>query len=552
MSPSRWLKSYDDHVPAGLDYPRADLYSLVEKIARDAPDAPALRFLGTTLTYHELITCAGNFSANLALRGIGPGDRVVLLLPNCPQFVIAYLALLRLGATAVPAEPLSVERELNHLWADSGSRAIIALDLLSQRIGGLDPQVRPEFMVYTSLADFLPLHLKMLYPLKRRLDPGMPRVKIPRGGRTFVFKSWLKQSGPAPRPDVDPEAPAVLLYCGAATGVGTGVVLSHRALVINALQAGAWVGLNADDLMLSVLPWCHGFGLSFGLNAPVLHGGSVMILPRFDARGLVKAVAHEQPTLLAGVPTLYRAVASRPDLKKFDLSSLRAVFVGGGPLPPDLGKNFEQRTGLRLIQGYGLTETVAAVACNPLHGNHRQGTVGIPFPDVDWRIVDLESGTRELPPGQAGEIAVRTPGLMTGYWHRPEETARTVRNGWLHTGDVGVMDEDGYVTVVDRIKDLVIISGRNVYPAEIDDVLHQHPQVAEAVAVGLPDPDHGEYIKAFVVARPGRDIDPEDLRVFCSRNLAPYKVPRRIEIRDHLPRGLVGKALRQALRDEVV
>jgi long-chain acyl-CoA synthetase len=551
MSPLPWLKVYDDHVPAHLDYPGSDLYSLVEKAFRDAPAAPAVRFLGKTLTYVQLAGHAENLAAHLFRYGIVPGDRVVLLLPNCPQFVIAWLALSRLGATAVLSDPVSVERELLQQWRDAEAKAVIALDLLSQRIAGLGPSFRPEFIVYTSLARFLPPRLKAIYPLKRRLDPTMPAVKIPRDGPTFRFKDCLKRIGPCPRTDVDPDFPAVLIYIGGATGGPRGIMLSHRALAVNARQTGAWAGLGPADLTLAVLPWCHGFGLSLGLITPLLHGSGVLVLPRFDARGLVKAVADDQPTLLAGTPTMFQAVASLPDLEKYDLSSLRGIFVGGAPLPAAVAAAFERRTGRRLIEGYGLTEAVAAVAGHPLGGPPRPGTVGIPFPDVTWRIVDLESGTKDLPPGQAGEIVVRTPGLMTGYWRRPEDTARTIRDGWLYTGDVGVMDEDGYVTIVDRIKDLVKISGQNVFPAEIDDVLHQHPLVAEAVAVGLPDPIQGEYLKAYVVPRPGRDLDPEDVLAFCRRNLAPYKVPREVVIRDQLPRGLVGKVLRRALRDEV-
>ncbi len=552
MSAPPWLKFYDDHVPAHLDYPEADLYSLAAKAARDAPAAPAVRFLGKALTYADLTGHVENLAAHLSRRGVGPGDRVALLLPNCPQFVIAWLALLRLGAVAVLADPVSVERELLNQWRDAEVKAVIALDLLSQRIAGLGPAFRTDFIVYTSLADFLPPRLKAIYPLKRRLDPTMPAVKIPRDGRTFRFRDWLKSAGPAPRTEIDPDSPAALIYSGGTTAVLRGIMLSHRALVVSARQAGAWQGLGGGDLTLGVLPWCHGFGLSLGLNAPLLHGGGVLILPRFDARGLVKAVADDRPTLLAGVPSMFQAVAALPDLEKYDLSSLRGIFVGGAPLPPALAEAFQRRTGRRLIEGYGLTEAVGIVASNPLNGKHKPGTIGIPFPDVILRIVDLESSTKNLPPGQAGEIVIRSPGLMTGYWRRPEETARTIRDGWLHTGDVGVMDADGYVTIVDRIKDLVKIDGLNVFPAEIDDVLHQHPQVAEAVAVGLPDPIQGEYLKAFVVPRPGRDLDPEDVRDFCGRNLAPYKVPRQVEIRDALPRGLVGKVLRRALRDEVV
>ncbi|MBU0514867.1 MAG: long-chain fatty acid--CoA ligase [Proteobacteria bacterium] len=550
MTDHQWLEFYDDHVPPRLDYPRLDLYSLLSQQAAASADRPAVRFMGRTLTYARLIEHIDHFAGHLSRRGVGPGDRVMLLLPNCPQFAIAFYAVSSLGASLVLANPLNVERELIYKIDDSGAKAVIALDLLSQRVDNLKSEVDLDLIVYTTLTDFLPLPLSVLYPLKRRLDAGMPAVRVERDRRTFKFKDFLKKTEPPPRPAIDPEAMAALIYSGGTSGVSKGIMLSHYGLAVNARQLAAWVGLEGGDSVLGVMPLFHGFGLSAGLNAPLLHGGATILLPRFDALGLVKAVHHERPTLMAGVPTMFIAIKELPDLDRYDLTSLRGIFVGAAPLPRAVRDEFERRSGAGLIEGYGLTEAVSAVACNPYHGLRKPGTVGIPFPDVEWKIVDLESGTKDLAPGQAGEIVVRGPEMMSGYWNMPEETARIVRQGWLHTGDIGVMDEHGYVTIVDRIKDLIVVSGFNVYPSEIDEVLHHHPGVAEAVAVGLPHPDKGEYLKAYVVPKAGQKIDPEEVREFCAENLSPHLVPEEVEVRDALPRSLIGKVLRRTLREE--
>ncbi len=545
-----WLDHYDDHVPSHLDYPRGDLYSLLGKQAEASTDRPAVRFMGRTLTYAHLMDHVDRFAGHLSHHGVGPGDRVMLLLPNCPQFAIALYAAWRLGASVVLANPLHVERELIYKIDDAGVKAVIALDLLSPRVDNLRSEVDLDLIVYTTLADFLPFPLSTLYRWKRRLDAGTPAVRIKRDQRTFRFTDFLKTTFDPPRPVIHPETMAALIYTGGTSGVSKGIMLSHYALAANARQIATWVDLEHGDSVLGVLPLFHGFGLSVGLNAPLLHGGATSLLPRFDALGLVKAVHHEQPTFMAGVPSMFIALQELPDLNKYDLTSLRGIFVGAAPLPQAVRQEFEQRSRANLIEGYGLTEMVAAVACNPYQGQRKPGTAGIPFPDVAWRIVDLESGTRDLGPGEAGEIVVRGPCLMTGYWKMPEETARIVHQGWLRTGDVGVMDEQGYVTVVDRIKDLIVVSGFSVYPSEIDEVLHLHPGVAEAVAVGLPHPDQGEYIKAYVVPKAGQKLDPDEVRAFCAENLSPHMVPQEVEIRDALPRSLIGKVLRRKLQEE--
>ncbi|MFH1057659.1 MAG: long-chain fatty acid--CoA ligase [Pseudomonadota bacterium] len=550
MAEHRWYQHYDPEVPRHLDYPAVDIHTLVRQAADRNPQKTAVRFMGLTLTYARLMDLVDRLATALSQRGLRRGDRVVLLLPNCPQFIVAYYALQRLGVTAVLANPLNVERELIFKFHDSGARVVIALDLLSQRVNNVLKEVDLDLVVYTSVADFLPFPKNLLYPVKRALDKKMPKVVIPRDSRTVMLKELLKAPASPPSVAIDPEQMAALIYSGGTTGVSKGIMLSHRALVANALQVRAWGHMGPDDSLLAVLPLFHGFGMSVCMNASLSHGGRLILLPRFDAREVCTTINTEKPTLFAGVPTMFIAIKELADIDRFDLKSLRGIFVGAAPLPLAVMREFEQRTGAALIEGFGLTEAVTAVACNPFQGQRKPGTIGSPFPDVEWKIMDLAEGRTEMPIGEAGEIVLRGPDLMLGYLNQPEKTAETLKDGWLFTGDIGVMDEDGYITLVDRKKDLVIVSGFNVFPSEIDEVLHQHPKVAEAVAVGLPHPTKGEYIKAFVVAKAGQSIAPQEIIAFCKENLSAYMVPREVEVRAELPKSMIGKVLRRNLREE--
>ncbi|MCA1905914.1 MAG: long-chain fatty acid--CoA ligase [Desulfarculus sp.] len=550
MAEHPWLKHYDPAVPHHLDYPDIDIHGLIRQTADRRNDKPALRFLGLTLSYGRLFELVDRLAAGLAARGVKKGDRIILLMPNCPQFVISYYALMRLGATAVLANPLNVERELIFKFQDSGAKGLIALDLLSQRVNNVRKEAKLDLVVYTGLQDFLPFPKNLLYPVKRALDKKMPKVVVPADAATVWLKDLLKSPPTPPQVAIDPNAMAVLIYSGGTTGVSKGIMLSHKALVANAMQACAWGSMGPDDSLLAVLPLFHGFGMSVCMNAPLLHGGRMILLPRFDAREVCQTINAEKPSLFAGVPTMFIAIKELPDVDRYDLKSLRGIFVGAAPLPLPVMREFEQRTGAALIEGYGLTEAVTAVACNPFHGLRKPGTIGIPFPDVEWKIVDLADGKKQMPVGEAGEIILRGPDLMLGYLNQPEKTAETLRDGWLYTGDIGVMDADGYITLVDRKKDLVIVSGFNVFPSEVDEVLHGHPKVAEAVAVGLPHPTKGEYLKAFVVPKAGQTIDPNEIIAFCKENLSAYMVPKEVEVRAELPKSMIGKVLRRNLREE--
>ena len=551
MSEKPWLKFYDPNVPQHVEVPRTDLYSQLRPQAVEKANEVALRFLGTSVTYAQLHEGIDTLAAALYARGVRQGDKVAILMANSPQFIMSYFALLKLGAVAVLSNPLNVARELLFKFKDSGAKGVIALDLMSQKLNKIRDEVDLDFTIYTSLKEYMPFHLKLLFPLKMKMDKRVPPVEIEWDDKTVPFQKLLQEKNPAPSdPEIDPDSLAVLIYSGGTTGVSKGIMLSHFGLVANYMQAVSWVDVREGDSILAVLPLFHGFGMSICMNAPLAMGGKVILLPRFDGNQVLQTIHKEKPTLFAGVPTMFVAFKEVPQIKEYDLTSLRGIFVGAAPLPLPVMKEFEELTGAALIEGYGLTEAVTALACNPLHGKRKPGTVGIPWPDVEWKIMDLEEGTREMPIGEPGEICIRCPELMLGYLNQPEATARALRDGWLYTGDIGIMDEDGYVTIVDRLKDLVIVSGFNVFPSEIDEVLHQHPKVSEGVAVGLPHPRKGEYIKVYVVPRPGQTLTPEEIIQFCRENVAPYKVPKEVEVREELPKSAVGKILRRELKEE--
>ncbi len=546
-----WQNLYDKFVPRSLDYPNITVWEFLERAALKEPNHVALEFFGRETTYDELFTKARRFAAALYEMGVRPGDRAILLMPNCPQFVIAYLALMRLGAVAVMANPLNVERELIFKFNDSGADTLICLDLFSQRVNNIKREVDLKRIIYTRLTDEMSFPVSWLFPIVTRKTA--PKVEIEKDARTFFLKDLLQSSANLPdwrETTASPDDLAVLIYSGGTTGVSKGIMLSHRALVVNAMMIRSWGDIQHDDAFLLVLPAFHGFGLSVGLNTPLSLGGRVIMLPNFNARLLLKTVQKSKATFFAGVPTMFIALKDFPDFDHYDITSLRGMFCGAAPIPLEVMREFEEKAKAPIIEGYGLTEIVTAICCNPLHGVRKPGTVGIPFPDIDAKIVDLETGTQEVAVGEAGELLLKGPCLMMGYHNRPEESAATIRDGWLYTGDICTRDAEGYLSVVDRKKDLIIVSGFNVFPREIDEVLHEHPKVADAVAVGLPHPTKGEYIKAYIVAKEGETPTEAEIIAFCKEKLSPYMVPKTVEIREELPKSMIGKVLRRMLKDE--
>jgi len=541
-----WLKHYDSQVPVHLSYPHLPLYSLLDESAARQPANPCSNFFGKRLTYKQIKDLSDLFAASIGSLGIRKGDRVILLLPNSPQFLIAYYGLLKVGAVVVPLNPLSTERELEFYLRDSGAETAITIPLFLSKVVTLREKTPLKHIVCSRLADFLPFPLNLAQGFR---EHGLIR----RQDRAVLldFRELLKQAlHPDWHPEpVQPDEMAVLIYSGGTTGIAKGIMLSHFNLVANAHQIIAWGHLTDEQGVLAVLPLFHGFGMSVTMNAAVLAGGEIFLVPRFKAKGVAKAIHKYKPSFFIGVPTMFVQLSNLPDIHRYDFRSLRGTFVGAAPLTKAIKDDFEKKTGGRMIEGYGLTEVVTAIMANPYQGLHKIGSVGLPFPDVDVKIVSLDDG-HDLATGELGEIVLRSPTVMLGYYKNAEETQKTIVDGWLYTGDIGYVDEDGYFYITDRKKDLIIVGGFNVFPREIDELIYQHPKVKEGITIGLPDPHKGERIKVYIVLKEGETATPEEFITYFKERLTPYKVPREVEFRTELPKSMIGKILRRALREE--
>ncbi len=545
-----WVQHYDPGVPLEVGPVTSSLPWLLLQAAEKAPRAPALAFFGGILTYAELAEHAARLAQALKNSGLTPGERLAILLPNCPQLVVTYHAVLRLGGVAVPLNPLLSPKELAHQLSDSGARQLVVLDHFLPKVEEVRDRLDLSRLIITGLTDSLPWPLKWLYPLKARwqglvtgFQPGPDRIKW----RDLLRYSPLKES-PVP----GPQDLAVLQYTGGTTGIPKAAALTHANLLANVAQINAMIpGIRyGQERMVGLLPFSHSFGLTVCLNWPLSQGAMIIVLPRFEIKGFLKALKKYRPTMLPGVPTLFVALINHPRLPEYDLSSLWACISGSAPLPLEVRDRFEALTDCRILEGYGLTEASPVTHLNPIEGHRPVGSIGLPLPSTEARIVDQETGTRELPPGEVGELILRGPQVMSGYWDNPQETALALRNGWLYTGDLARMEKSGYFYIVERKKDLIIAGGYKIYPREVEEVLYQHPGVKEAVALGVPDPYRGETVKAVLVPQDGVKLTVWEIQDFCKRHLAVYKVPKIIEFRQELPKTLVGKVLRRALREE--
>jgi len=544
-----WLRSYEPGVPHTLDYPRAAVPSLLDEATAQFGNRTATIFFGATLTFRALQTLADRFAGALHRLGVRPGDRVSLHLPNCPQFLIAYYGALKAGAVVVPFNPLYVEREIEHQLIDSGTEVAVTLDLIYPRLADARPRTRVREIIVTPINAYFPVPLRWLYPLKARREGHA--VPVPRARDIHRFAELLAADQPAPAATVDPEQTAVLLYTGGTTGVPKGAMLSHRNLVSNVHQARSWFTQlrPGRDSTLAAIPFFHSYGMTAAMNFAVSTAGCLILLPRFQVDMVLQAIARYRPQIFPGVPTMYTAINSYPHVARFDLRSISACISGAAPLPVEVQAHFEELTGGRLVEGFGLTEASPITHANPIGGPRKTGSIGIPFPDTDARIVG-DTAEQTLSPGEVGELAIRGPQVMQGYWNQPAETAQVLRGGWLFTGDMAKMDPDGFFYIVDRKKELIITGGMNVFPREVEEVLYAHPAVLEAAAIGTPDRFKGEAVKAFVVLRRGARATSDELIAHCRQSLAPYKVPRAVEFRPQLPKSLVGKILRRVLAEE--
>ena len=555
-----WLNHYDEGVPKSLaPYPLHTLLHYVRQTATERPDHPAVMFRGARLSYSELEHQSDAFAAALADLTVKKGDHVALVLPNCPQFLVAELGIWKAGAVVFPLNPLSSERELQTALSSSGAQTAVVLSRFSEHLCAVRKDTSLRRIIVTNIKEYLPSSLRILFTLFRERKEGH-RVSV--RAPDLWFQDCLAQHRDAARPPAEPgpDDPAIMLMSGGTTGTPKGVVGLHRCLVAAGLQLHAWMTPGSrdwDDVVMLPLPLFHVYA-NVGVQTYAIMGRNPLLLvpnPR-DIHELLSQIRKERPSFLSAVPTLFVALLNHPDVAagKADFSSIRICFSGAAPLMAETKRRFEDLTGGRIVEGYSLTEAMMATFVNPVKGPNKIGSVGMPLPDVDVKIVDGDQGERELSTGEVGEIIIRAPQLMKEYWKNPEETAMVLREHgsggvWLHTGDLGYLDEDGYLFIVDRKKDLIKTSGYQVWPREVEEVLAAHPAVAEVGVAGVADATQGEYVKAWVVLRPGMKATEEELRAFCRDNVAPYKVPRHIEFRSDLPKTMTGKVLRRALKD---
>ncbi|WP_297669423.1 long-chain fatty acid--CoA ligase [uncultured Desulfovibrio sp.] len=547
-----WFAHYDAFVPRVTEPWDKPLYALLDVAAETCPKRPAVIFQNTRITYARLREQAERFAGALKRMGVKRGQRVALMLPNLPQTVVAFWGVIKAGAVVVMTNPLYMEKELMANIGDSGAEHIILLDRLWPRIAALRERLPLRNFIITGVEDALSFPLNWLYRLKERRATATP---IPYDGvHVYAWKHFCDKAERWSAPVADPlRDPVMLQYTGGTTGLPKGVTLTHANLGTNCRQVLDIIHATVAEkhVFISLLPFFHVYGLTTGLIIPVALAATVLPLPRYVPQDVLRLINRHHPSVFPGAPSVYSSLLQQKNLAAFNLRSIRICVSGSAPLPRETFRRFQEATGASILEGYGLTEAAPITHCNPLgQEGQRPNSIGMPVPGTDARIVDMESGTATLPPGKMGELVVRGPQVMAGYWNRPDETASALRNGWLYTGDLATMDDDGYFYIIDRKKDMVIVGGYNVYPREVDEVLLEHPKVREAVSVGIADGLRGETLKAYVVLHPGEELTRAEVIAWCRRKLAGYKVPRLVEFRDELPKTIVGKVLRRALREE--
>lgn len=548
-----WLKSYDEGVPYSLKpYPDQTLLDIMRDTANQRPNHTALIFKGKRLSYSELEKLSDAFAnALLALR-VQKGDRIALLLPNSPQSIITQLGVWKASGIATPINPLYTENELERLLNECGAETVVVLTRFYKKVKSLQPRTHVRYVIATNIKEYFPRLLSILFTVFREKKDGH-RIKLQ--PNDLWLGCLLRQHAKIPRPNIEIRAqdPALLLFSGGTTGEPKGAVGTHQALLMTGMQLRAWfstITFEWEDIILLTIPLFHVYGNAGVFAVGIFGRDSFVIIPDpRDIDDLVTTIRKVRPTFFPGVPTLFNALLNHPDVQagKVDFKSMKLCVSGASSLLAEVKNRFETLTGGRVVEGYGLTESMMAAVVNPLHGPYKPGSVGTPLPDVEVRIADVITGEGSLPPFEVGEVVMHAPQLMQGYWERPAETEETIRNGWLYTGDIGYLDEDGYLFIVDRKKDVIKPSGFQVWPREVEEVIASHPAVNEVGVVGVKDEYQGEAVKAWVVLRPDQEVTSDEIRAYCRKKLAGYKVPRHIEFTDSLPKTLVGKVLRREL-----
>lgn len=560
-----WIRHYEQGVPAQLKVPDQPLTWLLDKTVNRYAGHTAFIYYGTKISYAQFSSLANRFAAGLQRLGIKKGDRVAIALPNIPQYPIAFYGALRAGAVIVPTNPLYTEREMQHQLADSGARFMVVLDMFYPVVRAVRGNTALEHIIITSPADFLPPMLHRLYPLSQlnahHPQPPLTEKELHEDKMLHVMSAMLDShtKGGIEVFNLPVQASAdelaVLQYTGGTTGVAKGAMLTHRNLLANALQTRYWIPQAHDgaEVSLCVAPFFHSYGLTVCLNQSILSASTMILLPQFKAKEVVKAIRRYHPTQFPGIPTMYLAIMREAGKHASELRSIKYCISGAASLPAKVRMDWEAATGGKLVEGYGLSESSPVTHCNPLNGDVRDGSIGLPVPGVDSMILDQKT-MEPAPVGEVGEIMVKGPNIMQGYWNRPDETASIFFDGWMRTGDVGKMDEEGYFYVLDRSKDMIKASGFNIYPREVEEVLLLHPAVQETAVIGVPHEYRGETVAAIIVLKPGFEPSEDtrkDIIAYCKRELTPYKVPKIVEFRESLPKTLIGKVLKRELKETI-
>jgi len=545
-----WLRNYADGVPANINYEEICIHEFLDRTVKKYPENTGFIFMGYKITYKDFNALVDRAAGFLYEKGVRQGDVVAILLPNMIQTAAAYYAALKLGAIVQMNNPLYTDRELSYQFNDAKAKILITLDLLAARMINLRKETSIENIIYTSIGDYLPGIKSFLFQLVGK-KKGM-KADVPAADGVCKWLDAVKERRDYKKGDVNFNDVAVYQYTGGTTGQSKGAVLTHRNLSCMVQMYHAWfMGLEpGNEVVISAPPVFHILGMSAALNLPVSMGWTAVMVPKPQPQELLEATRKYRPTICSMVPTMYVGMLQHPDLKKTDMSCYKVLSSGASSLPVEVMNQFHELTGAHINEGFGMTETSPQTHLNPYKGNHKPGSIGLPYPDTEVRIVDLENGTEDMPVGKEGEMIFRGPQVTSGYLNKPDETAKTIRNGWLYSGDIAYMDEDGYFFIVDRKKDIILTSGYNVYPREIEEVLYEHPKVQKAAAIGIPDAKRGENIKLFVVLNEGETATENEIMSYCEGKLAKYKLPSVIEIRDSLPESNVGKILKKELRKE--
>lgn len=551
MDERPWLKQYDKGVPHTLEYPDVPLFYFLEEAARKYPDTACTVFKGARISYKDVDEATNRLAAGLASLGVKKGDRVGIFMPNSPQFVIAYFAILKLGGVVVATNPLYSPREIEHQVNDAGVEVMFVMSNFYSRIKEIQSKTKIRKLIVATIKEALPPVLGFLFGLTKEKKDGH-RIQLAQGDVWMKDLTESYKASDRPKVEVGSDDVALLQYSGGTTGISKGAVALHRNLVANTLEIRSWM-VNCEDgneVMLMAIPMFHVYGMVAGMCFAMRAAATMVMVPNpRDLKDVLDSIQKYKATIYPGVPTMYNAINNHPDVlaRKYDLSTIKACISGSAPLLRETKEKFEALTGGKLVEGYGMSETPTATHCNPLFGKNPPGSIGLPLPDIECRIISLDDEVTVLPPGEVGELVIRGPNVMKGYHNMPTETVNSLRDGWLYTGDIAKMDEEGFFYIVDRKKELIKPGGFQVWPREVEEVIAMHPKVLEVGVAGIPDPYRGETVKAWVVLKPGETATEAEIQEFCKEHLAKFKIPTHVEFRTELPKTMVGKILRREL-----